>query len=1770
MRKKFLLVLTLLILALGGGGKLFAENGNVAKVGNTEYATIDQALAATKTMTGDVTVEIYDKVTFNQPLIGDYTSINFVGKDTDAEMYLDVQGYTTATGKEVTFTDLKLSKSVGGYVANAGFMNLAFGIYDVKKVSYNNCTFLNGACASSGEVTFNGCTFYRSHDRYGLWAYGAPSVTVEDCTFADIRGIKLWDEGKQKLGALTVKNTNFSAVTDKPAIVLTSGKSVVLEDNTYNADKGTFELDLDGNPNGTPVTSDVAPVCVNDKGACGVLVDGKIYTTVAQAAEVATSTSTVTLLHNSTETIEFPMGVTLEKNGFEANGVTVVVPVAQIGEVKYETFQAALKAIGSGDVVINLLKDVTMDITAWQTLAIGAKNTTSITIDGENGDNDFTLTFNKLNSDWNHIATSNDNATKLILKNLKLADSGKNNGPWNRYDHNFACNVELTNVVSNKALAFKAGATLNNVTINETGDNYAIWIQPNGQDVNINGLTVVSAGRGIKIDNQYVDNAQLVNLSVTKAKFETVKKAAIVVKSPAGANIVAENVDITKVAADSRNLVWVDEDGATDFGMVTLTGGTVAQEGIKGFVAAITKGANVEGYYKTLQKALNDAVAGTGNVTVTILKDINLTGIDWNPVTVSAPGYPVVTVEGNNKTITGLNDMLFAATWAGNSGLIIKNLTIENSTIENDKNDAAGNVGVGAFVGFPQASSVITLENCHLVNSTVEGGHWTGGLIGYAAGYAGTDGPVFMNLTVNNCSVKESTITGKGSVGGIIGHGSGNAWTMVEIQGTEVSGNTITSTGSSDNKAGAVMGTIGAAGQATTVNGVEKQGGALVAATVSGNTVKSNGTAITTIYGRQGTNTGVLELNGGSYDNYPIEEGVAYAAPAEGYKIVKNANNTYGIEEDPAYGKVAKIGDNYYETLAEAIDAIDSGDVVIELLDNATLNYGAREAYGTAETKSLTINGNDNVLTLNQTNSDWSSFGLANADAKVVFNNMTIKKTGYGDTSGAWNTHAIIFSCPLEMTKVTVNNGIAVQAGATLNNVTINEANGYYGLWINGNGQSVTMNGGSINATNGGRGIKIADQYIDAPEKVTLNVTGTDFNTAKKAAVLVSSKAGAQIVASNVDITDVVADKVNFVWVDEDWAANFGNVEVTGAKVAQEGIENFVAEVKKDAKVEGYYKTLQAAVNAVQNGESVTLLKDIAENVTVSQNNGINIEKISEYGKATAAEGSTITLLRDAQGAGIVINKDVTIDFNGHAYTFSELGVGSGTLTSNGFQILKGNNVTLKNGTLNVAEAMQDEYYILVQNYANLNVLNMTLDGTNLDKWSTVATDLDSYVLSNNSGNVNIVNTTITANDEGAKAFAFDVCKKASYEAPIVTLDALSKIEGKVELSGGQFYPEKGVKVSLTKEIDPYDRENESGWYTISAPFATDFAYNGNKDEYTLFRYDEKSAVWQNHKKHNFGIEVGRGYLYANLEGNDLTLEGVANVDTYQTILKCESEVDELKGNHLLGNPYTFDITGEHLAGSIAGGFYQMAGDGAWVPSVLTEEIAVGEGFLVQAIEEASFVINKTATETRSADNGSLQINVANDVYSDVAYVSFNEGVGLSKISHQNANIPMVYVPVENNDYAIAYLGENVEEVPFSFEAKTMGTYTISVKAQNCEFSTMTLVDRFTGVETNLLFEDYSFVAKSSDNSDRFILKLSRGTTDLEEEHFAYINNNGLIINNASGNATLQIFDVMGRPVSSHNVSGNANIAMESLTNGVYILRLIDDNNVRIQKVVID
>ena len=492
------------------------------------------------------------------------------------------------------------------------------------------------------------------------------------------------------------------------------------------------------------------------------------------------------------------------------------------------------------------------------------------------------------------------------------------------------------------------------------------------------------------------------------------------------------------------DLQYVTEEDYVIMSFSEVTEEQVEQALINNAVAKIG-----ETTYTTLQKALDAAVAGTGNVTVEIIKDIDLTNVDWNPVTVSGPGYPLVTIEGNSKTITGLNDMLFAGTWAGGSGLIINNLTIANSNIVNDKDDTIGTVGVGAFIGYPQASETITLNNCHLKDSHVEGGHWTGGLIGIAGGYSGDDGPVFMNLTITGCSVTGSTITGKGSAGGVIAHGTNDPWTNLSIESTTVSGNNVISTGSSTNKAGTIMGTIGAAGQPTTVNGVTHTGGATVSAIVADNTVTSGGTTITTIYGRQGTPTGMLELNGGSYDKYPIEEGVTYAAPAEGYKIEENGNGTYGVVVDPAYGKVAKVGDVYYETLADAYTAATDGQT-ITLLNNITLS----EIFVIA--RSITLNGNGKTLT----STAGRAINVSGADG-VTIKDLTINASGERAINVIQSaTNVTIDNVTATAANYTVN--VASSAGAAKVAIANSNLTGLNVVNVGAPGSEITINGGTI------------------------------------------------------------------------------------------------------------------------------------------------------------------------------------------------------------------------------------------------------------------------------------------------------------------------------------------------------------------------------------------------------------------------------------------------------------------------------------------------------------------------------------------------------------------------------------------------------------------------------------------------------------------------------------------------------------------------------------
>ena len=201
---------------------------------------------------------------------------------------------------------------------------------------------------------------------------------------------------------------------------------------------------------------------------------------------------------------------------------------------------------------------------------LGGDSTESIVID-LNG-HQLSLTTDYMTA----IGAKNANAT-ITIKNGSMNGTGNSATTWNINDLILAnCNYVIENVVFNKEVALTntgKTATMKNVTINGTGDYYALWISARGQNVEIDGLTINSNGRGIKIDEQYVTAPAKVTLKLSNADINTNNKAAILVKSVAGADIALANVDISGVAADTNNAVWVDKDSAGYADLVTVVGG---------------------------------------------------------------------------------------------------------------------------------------------------------------------------------------------------------------------------------------------------------------------------------------------------------------------------------------------------------------------------------------------------------------------------------------------------------------------------------------------------------------------------------------------------------------------------------------------------------------------------------------------------------------------------------------------------------------------------------------------------------------------------------------------------------------------------------------------------------------------------------------------------------------------------------------------------------------------------------------------------------------------------------------------------------------------------------------------------------------------------------------------------------------------------------------------------------------------------------------------
>ena len=421
----------------------------------------------------------------------------------------------------------------------------------------------------------------------------------------------------------------------------------------------------------------------------------------------------------------------------------------------------------------------------------------------------------------------------------------------------------------------------------------------------------------------------------------------------------------------------------------------------------------------------------------------------------------------------------------------------------------------------------------------------------------------------------------------------------------------------------------------------------------------------------------------------------------------------------------AKIGDTYYATLSDAVNSITDGtQTTIEVLSddlnasgiiipsgrNITIDFGGH-------TYNVTGNYAGSTGTKNQ------SFQLLK-DSTIVMKNGTIKNTGG-------------FMIIQNYSNLTLTD--MVLDGRENSNVS-------YALSSN-NGHVLINGSTSMYVTEGNTAFDMcwAPAYYANGTQIVVDTTGTISGKIELDWWVPSGYVKTGDVNSSLNIQNIkhigtfaieegLADELNITGGEFSSMPNISNLP-EGYVVT--GTDTYTI-VEGKAKIgDTYYATLSDAVNSITDGTQTT------------------IEVLSD----------------DLNASGIIIpsGRNITIDFGGHTYNVTGNYAGSTGTKNQSFQLLKDSTIVMKNGTIKNTGG-----FMIIQNYSNLTLTDMVLDGRENSNVS--------YALSSNNGHVLINGSTSMYVTEGNTAF--DMCWAPAYYADgtQIEVDTTGTISGKIEL----------------------------------------------------------------------------------------------------------------------------------------------------------------------------------------------------------------------------------------------------------------------------------------------------------------------------------------------------------------------------------------------------
>lgn len=562
-----------------------------------------------------------------------------------------------------------------------------------------------------------------------------------------------------------------------------------------------------------------------------------------------------------------------------------------------------------------------------------------------------------------------------------------------------------------------------------------------------------------------------------------------------------------------------------------------------------------------------------------------------------------------------------------------------------------------------------------------------------------------------------------------------------------------------------------------------------------------------------------INVTGGTFYNFDpahnIADGENTNYVANGYKTTKNSENWYTVSKLPV-----QVGNTYYETIEQAIVDMNtmSENATLTLFDHVVLS------------EDLIINNPNAQLTLNL-NGFTIEGGLHQVcvSSNVVMTGQgTLSTTHTGGAANEASALRIYSSGEVTLDGITIlgvdcaiaNSGSLLVKKATVEATTF--AIGFFGNATgvfhdeegNGSNISVTSQEGSI-ATAAASGLEDMHVTIYNGNYVT---TGTNWDDCP---VYWASHGQLTIYDGNFENTTTGTGAAAL------YVKNGTVVAHGGTYLAKDGVKADASASDTTSislSIDGgtYHGTRSGIYCSGSNGTAFdvsvsngTFIGDSAESSLYTKNTNVNLQisggsyyeeipaaylsenSIVSYDETTGiysivnyvcsigekkyftlqeavdqvADGETITLLGNCSGSGVKVpsGKNFTLDLGGFSYLVDGTMVGSTGTMTNGFQLLKDSNITIRNGSITGG----DEIRILIQNYSNLN----------LDHVHLIGGAKTNYVLSNNYGNTILKNnTTITALDN---ACAFDVYygMSAVYDDGVtVTIeDSSVVIQGHVE-----------------------------------------------------------------------------------------------------------------------------------------------------------------------------------------------------------------------------------------------------------------------------------------------------------------------------------------------------------------------------------------------------